>query len=149
MPRYVNQPAINACGPTAIINAAKWAGVNLSIKKDFDYAAYLCKYDPSEGSAWDGIDRAIREAMPGFVKVRKPTFTNFDRIDRHLTKGQACLVSVVYEEDETCHIFLATGKQGKLFVAHNYNTIKRTTLLREKTIREHLLHPHCWFLTKE
>jgi len=28
MPRYASQPYDSTCGPTAVINAAKWAGTN-------------------------------------------------------------------------------------------------------------------------
>lgn len=147
MPRYVNQSSLNACGPIAVINASKWAGMNLSIKKDFDMIATLCDYEELVGSTWQGINRAIRAIMPKYVRVRQPSWVGMFDIDYQLRFGGACLISILDSKD--AHIFLISEKRRTMYVSHNYNMHRPTTLLRDTTIIDNLLHGQCWMLNKE
>ena len=147
MPRYVNQPESHACGPTVVLNALKWAGLPATLKHDFDNIATLCDYEQNEGSPEHSIDRSLRDLLKGAAKVRKPRFAMIWDIEEHLEKGGACVLTVTDWSD--AHVFLVTGKRGKLFITHNYNHNKNTTLLRECTLQEQLDQRGVWMLTKE
>ena len=148
MPRYVNQPELYACGPTVVINALKWAGAPATLKHDFSDIAEMCEYDPDEGSTDKAIDETLRFLLCGYAKVRKPRYASVRDIRKHVEKGGACVVTISDWVD-MCHVFLVTGHTGKLYVTHNYNHHRNTTLLRECTLREYLVGSQNWLLTKE
>lgn len=148
MPRYVRQPEEYACGPTAVLNALKWAGVPATIKYDFGLIADMCEYERGEGSPDGAINQTLRLLLDGWARVRRPRYASTRDIRKHVEKGGAC-VATISDYADMCHVFLVTGFTGKLFVTHNYNHHRHTTLLRECTLNEYLVGSKSWMLTKE
>ena len=110
MPRYASQPYDATCGPTAVINAGKWAGLGLSVKHDFVFMMDLCETDWEIGTYPWGIDRGLRIALGlNGVKVTRKRNASIKDIEKHLSKDGSV---VVCNKD---HVFLITGQTKKMF----------------------------------
>lgn len=148
MPRYIKQPEDYACGPTVIINAAKWAGLMITLS-DFDDVASLCDYIPSEGTTAGGIDHCLRFVLRNHAIVRKPNCAMMWDIENHLnSNNNACVVCVSDYNIDFDHVFLISGMKGKRFISHNYNMSKNTHILQKRAIEKYLDERNIWFLSR-
>ena len=141
MPRYAKQPRDSSCGPTAVLNAAKWAGLGLSIKHDFDFMADLCGTDWKIGTYPSGIERGLRVALGlNGVKVTRKRYATVRNIEKLLSKGGA---AVACNDD---HVFLITGQTEKMFIVQNYREGPTTCRIRKTTLEKKMVPHEVWFL---
>ena len=141
MPRYASQPYDSTCGPTAVINAAKWAGLGLSVKHDFDFIMELCDTDWEIGTYAQNIDRGLRIALGlNGVKVTRKRNASIKDIENHLSKDGSV---VVCNKD---HVFLITDQTPKMFIAQNYREGSTTGRVRKNTIQKTMIPYEVWFL---
>ena len=141
MPRYASQPYDSTCGPTAVINAAKWAGLGLSVKHDFDFIMELCDTDWEIGTYAQNIDRGLRIALGlNGVKVTRKRNASIKDIENHLSKDGSV---VVCNKD---HVFLITDQTPRMFIAQNYREGSTTGRVRKNTIQKTMIPYEVWFL---
>ena len=143
MPRFVKQPHENTCGPTAVINAAKWAGVDLSIKHDYKWLMGLCETDLQVGTYPHGIERGLRLTIGicGVKVTRKRLgFGSIRNLEKHLDNGGAIVACTID------HVFLITDQTDKMFVVQNYSDGKATKRIRKTTALMELEWANIWFL---
>jgi hypothetical protein len=65
MIRYARQPTKSSCGPTAIINAIKWAGYKCSIKSHHTFLSRLCNTNAEDGTEALDFSRALKKLVVG------------------------------------------------------------------------------------
>jgi len=141
MPRYAAQPYDSTCGPTAVINAAKWAGLGLTIKHDFDYMMNLCGTDRKIGTYVWGIELGLRLVLGGHgVKVTRKRKASIKDIEKLLLKDGAV---VACNKD---HVFLITDQTEKMFIVQNYREGQTTSRVRKTTIAKKMIPHEVWFL---
>ena len=141
MPRYASQPYDSTCGPTAVINAGKWAGLGLSVKHDFVFMMDLCETDWEIGTYPWGIDRGLRIALGlNGVKVTRKRNASIKDIEKHLSKDGSV---VVCNKD---HVFLITDQTKKMFITQNYREGSTTGRVRKNTIQKTMIPHEVWFL---
>ena len=141
MPRFVSQPRDNVCGPTAVLNAAKWAGIGLTLKHDFRFMMDLCETDLEIGTYPWGIEQGLRVALGlnGVGVVRK-RWATVAAIEKHLDRGGAVVACNKY------HVFLITGQTEKMFIVQNYREGPTTSKIRKDTVRKAVNPNEVWFL---
>jgi len=99
MPRYVIQPHETTCAPTAIINAGKWAGKNLTIRRDYTRIV-LESRSSEEGTSYGNIDRVLRDNLSDYLIVKKPRNPWHFSVREHIKKGGAALISYSYDTQD-------------------------------------------------
>ena len=70
-PRWIRQQDTFRCGPVAVANALKWAGIPCSWKRDKDYLSELCRVNRTWGTKPKDFENALREASGGTFAVRR------------------------------------------------------------------------------
>lgn len=161
--RYIRQPDSYSCGPTAILNAMKWAGIDAT-SQYLPYLQFSCRTidletpaDPeSHGTLSSDFDRVLRYVGTGAFHVRRKKNPTASEMKRHLEKGNAIALAY-YWEDETEkgeHFCFIAGLERGLFVCINDHSRPDTIRLRHmKTIKSWLTKhndcPMAWFLTAE
>lgn len=124
MPKYIRQPHKSSCGPTAIINAGKWAGNKLTLKRDYR-RVYLNTHCDSDGSDIKYIDKTLRNELGDFLNIRKVRKPDIRDTVAHIKRGGAALISYsFYDPDEPdgegCHIAFFSDIWENDWVAHNF-----------------------------
>ena len=141
MPRYASQPYDSTCGPTAVINAGKWAGLGLSVKQDFVFMMNLCETDKEIGTYPWGIDRGLRIALGlNGVKITRKRNASIKDIEKLLLKNGAAVVC------NREHVFLVTGQTNKMFIVQNYREGPTTCKVRKATLSRTMIPQEVWFL---
>lgn len=141
MPRYASQPNENTCGPTAVINAGKWAGLGLSVKHDFDFIMEVCETIEDLGTWPRGIDRGLRVALGlNGVKVTRKRNASIKDIEEHLSNEGSAVVCNKH------HVFLITDQTKKMFITQNYREGSTTGRVRKNTIQRTMIPHEVWFL---
>lgn len=163
--RYVIQPDKISCGPTAIINALKWAGVPTSLQ-DLPKIQFSCKtvnpVDPTNveaaGTYDHDFDRTLRYAGAPVFTVKKKSRPSFKSVKDHLAGGGAICIGYWWMEEgeENAHFAFIEGLKGsRWIVVNDHASTKEPTKLRnEKTVRKWLTTrkngcPAVWFLTRK
>lgn len=164
MPRYVRQRNKYSCGPVAIINAIKWAGGHVTMRKDFKrlIKATHCSF---VGSYWgtnlSNLDCVLRHEGRRRFKVMRRSRSGIKAIEEHVRKdGCAAIINYCYPDKKTggyCgHYMLLVDAlpSGKTFICVN-NSRKGPTVaqFRRSTIIDDLKprflnYPYVWFLTR-
>lgn len=96
MTRYLRQRDQYSCGPIALINAAKWAGLNIT-RRSLRTVIEMCGSTVSIGTHYAALTRVIREDMDGLFILsgtrRRPTAT---QIIEHLRHHDRALVLIYF-----------------------------------------------------
>lgn len=145
--RYLNQTNRHSCGPVAVINALKWAGIKATWEKDGKRITKLCN-TTKDGTLGGDVTVAVRKASKGKIKVTRRfirldlrTFrhsprSDLQKIDRHLKKGGAVLLdlSAYNLQGEICgHISCCVGKDGDFYLIANH--VHRTDMVGGNTVQ--------------
>lgn len=157
---YIVQDDAYSCGPTAIINALKWAGLDAT-KEDLDLFRFSCRtIDPEFPNDWDSngttdadLDRVLRYAGKGKIKVKKIKNPSVPMLIGHLQSKGAVIISYYWKEgaqDGHHFAFISAFKKG-LFEVVNDHANKKTIMLRTKATLHKWLKkkdesPICWFI---
>lgn len=88
----MRQPRSYSCGPTAIINAAKWAGFRCSLKRHHDLIASLCYSTFDMGTEEHHLDRVLRRMLSGTVTIRKRYRPTLQMLREHLSSPDRAVV---------------------------------------------------------
>lgn len=165
-PRYFKQRDFFRCGPVAILNALKWAGVPVTVKHDLPRICRMSKCDSVWGGAvHNDMNSTLRRAGRGHFKVRLVCRPKLHEIEFHLWDGGALIVNFHYERvtkdwfESSRHYVLLSDMNlsGERFGMVNYGCGRPAyTRVHRNTIKNHLLRYQrvdrkykAWFLTKE
>lgn len=120
--RYLKQRDRYTCGPIAVINALKWAGVKVSYNSHFNRIKKIskCKFD---GVDYDGITKAIKNYKSIFT-MWENHFVRISDIDAYLKSGASIILEYYYKDLESPdkysgHFVFISGKWGKYFLLVN------------------------------
>lgn len=160
--KYCRQPDNYSCGPTAIINAMKWAGMDASLKSHLPFLQFGCHTidlecpDPENNGTtdWD-FDRVLRYVAKGTFTVNRKKKPSFKELKAHLEKGHAACMSYHWEENNQIgdHFCFIEKLERGLFVCvndHNAANENTVTYRSDKTIQKWLKkgdeYPFIWLL---
>lgn len=85
-PRWVGQRDEYNCGPIAVANAAKWAGVGFNWKKDWKALRKLCDCVVGQGTTNEGMEKALRATLGKTFRVVRRKSWKIDRVFDHLER---------------------------------------------------------------
>lgn len=158
IPKYIKQPNDFSCGPTTIINIGKWAGANLSLKKDFKRieSASGCSKD---GTLIHNLDKIMRTELSSFCHIRRIKIPLIFKAEDHLKKGGALVLSFSFKDRSEpnglgAHVCLFTDVYKGRWVGHNLDSYENTTLASRKLISKFFYDdvpfgPALWLLKKK
>ena len=159
--RFIRQPTSISCGPTAVLNVLKWAGIEANLSH-FPLLEFSCQTvdfsDPNNfeknGTTDHDFDRVLRYVTKAFLKVRRNKRPSFKKIIEHLYTGESIVLSYRWEEDGQFgdhFCFLAGMKNGLIVCVNDHNAHDKNPNLRRKTTIKQWLKkglPYAWFLTR-
>lgn len=162
--RYVAQPDDYSCGPIAILNALKWAGLDASLRESLPFLQFGCRtIDPetphdleSNGTTDTDFDRVLRYVLKGKFRVRRKKHPKLSDIENHCMGGGAVALSYYWNEggefgDHFC--FISGMEKGRFVIANDHHAkTKNAVLIRSaktlcRWLRVHGDDPIAWFLT--
>lgn len=68
--RFIRQRDDYSCGPTAVLNAAKWAGLRYTYR-DLDYLRTLCRTVPEHGTGDQDLENGLRQTLKPVATVQR------------------------------------------------------------------------------
>lgn len=164
-PRYMKQRDRFRCGPVAILNALKWAGVRATAESDLPRLCRMSKCDDERGATHQNMDSALRLAGLGHFKVRLVRRPKLYEIESHLRGGGAIIVNYGWERitkdyiETARHYALMSDMSlfGVYFGMANYHSTRPAyQRVHRDTIKNHVLRYQrvdrtfkAWFLTKD
>jgi hypothetical protein len=164
--RYLRQPDRYSCGPTAIINAMKWAGLDATSRDYLPYLQFSCRtidlQNPTDadlnGTMDHDFDRVLRYVGKDVFKIKRRRSPSLPEIIRHLKRGGAVALSYFWQESgqEGLHFCFISGMDRGSFVCVNDHDAPNTATIRKrsrKTLKKWLRKAHdcptVWFLSLE
>lgn len=145
MIRYAKQTDNFRCGPVAIANALKWAGINFSYRDNKKRLDKLCKTKHPTGCYLADLTRALRKIggkhLSGIQRRNLDDYTPTQvlrLINIHLKKSGIVLLNIQrYNTDGSIggHFFLIVKKDKTFYQVINYEMAK-TELLHFKYLRD-------------
>jgi hypothetical protein len=162
MPRYTKQRSPYECGPTALLNSLRWAGIKTGYKDSREALWQACLCYPRRGTYSGRFDSAIKELSRGLFTVRRLCRPTLQAIERHLLSGGTVVLNYRQSSNRkrVCRhfTFLAgISPDGEVFqVVNDYREgpakqkVSRATF-KSKNLQYQRVDPHCkaWFLTRE
>jgi hypothetical protein len=164
--KYIRQPDSYSCGPTAILNALKWAGLDVTLQ-EFPLLQFSCRtVDPDSNDIEDhgtldhDFDRVLRWSGKKVLKVRRRKNPSFKDIYIHVKSGGAICLGYFWREKKQGgeHFCFISGMRRGLFHVVNDHTIldfsnSNDRLRTSKTIKNWMKIktddcPIAWFLTR-
>lgn len=100
MVRYARQPYKYSCGPTAIINAVKWAGYSYSLRDNHTFVARACNSSYEFGTEELELERVLRRLTRGFMRIRKRCRPTADELMSHVIKQDCAAIILYYRSDD-------------------------------------------------
>ena len=136
MPRYIIQKNPVDCAPTAVLNAALWAGKKISFKNDYErlFRESNCNW---YGTKYKDIDSTLRRELQGYCDVHKPINPSLFAIAKHIENGGAAIISYYYKHrnKEHCHIALFSNINKTKWTGHNVSRTPKEILSFKKIIK--------------
>lgn len=165
MPRYIKQYDSFSCGPIAILNALKWAGMRVTRKSHIRRLVKECKSklgkSPKDWGTYSAdLDKTLRKYGEKLFEVRKVRKCGIKELHKQLADNGAIIIAHLDEgqrEPEGHFSFwFKVDTDGLLFTGVNDGGGKAvTTQTREQLIdkiRKRNIdgdcYPDVWFLTK-
>lgn len=158
--RFCKQPTKYSCGPTVILNALKWAGKNVSLRKDFHKIAKTCGLT-STGVSLSQFENALKTlTSDSLLLSHKVDNIDVEDIAEALGKGRAVILRHFHshKEERTLghYVLLYACENDQIFYGINYRfqtevlftkgEIKR--LLRQVGTGSPQSYPQIWTLQK-
>ena len=169
-PRYVRQNDHFSCGPVAIANAMKWAGLKFSYAKSRERFLKACNCQNPVGTTTRNFERALRELTDGLIEVKRRYGASTEDIKNHIKDGGSVVVcgKRVWDFQLGSHYFNCVDYDGNKFLVTNetpsgsvngeeiYSWLWLTKKQFEKKIDSgdisdelyRTKYPKAWFLTK-
>jgi hypothetical protein len=93
MRKYCKQRNKMDCGPTAVLNALKWAGYSHTLKKDYAKIKKQCKFDEVSGSEF--LD--LKETLEKYKKIRVKRIRSYSlrNLDKIIDEGKSFILLYV------------------------------------------------------
>ena len=166
--RYIKQQEKTTCGPIVILNALKWAGCKVTLKKDKPRIKKLTRwtpkryYDGFRGCTPYGISCALRKIKELEIAHIVHGYKNdiLRKLDSHLKRGEIAIIRYYWkEENKVCgHYVLCIVGTSKTYKLVNYSVKDSVSRVHRKTLRDLLknidfglgeIHlPVIWFIKK-
>lgn len=152
--RYLRQPHYKTCGPTVVVNAAKWAGHRAS--RSTLYKELTDRFKTVKiGTSKSEFEQMLGMASGMFKATWEPE-PSVMAIDRALRKGQAVILKYNWQVDWEigAHFTLVVGKRGRdyVFINDGWETTEvirpRKAMNRRLKGIEHL-RPMVWYVEKK
>jgi hypothetical protein len=154
LPRFIKQRDNYSCGPVAIVNALKWAGVRATYAHVTLYSI-LCETEKDIGTQISALHKAL--TLTKAFKVVRLYNPSIKRIDEHVDGGGAVLfasTTVLTEEDYEGHYALIVSRSPKKFgicnldtSGNSYRAYPRNLFIRKYMKRFKRGKPVVWLLT--
>lgn len=93
--RFIKQPYTYSCGPTSIINAAKYFGLKFSVKKHHKLIADLCKSSYKYGTDELPLTSALKTVFSDSIKQKVRKRPSYASVIGHLRQND-CAVIMLY-----------------------------------------------------
>ncbi len=166
MPRYLKQYDNYSCGPIAILNALKWAGVKATYKTHYPAIAESCRVKEDEdcGTLSSDLDKTLRLFTNKRFTVTKARECSIQRLEAHLANGGAAVLAhletklYVGQTDVEGHFsfWFAVSEDGKSFTGANDGGTGAVIVRPRKEMVEKLRkrksgvdnYPEAWLLTR-
>ena len=111
--RFVRQRHESTCAPIAVVNAARFFNLDVTIKRDWKPLLELCQTD-EDGTEVRHIDHALRTVLgQNDIRVLRKRKYRLSDLESHLDKG-----GILYACD-TGHAYLIIGHTKNHFLAIN------------------------------
>ena len=120
MPRWIKQRNSYSCGPVAMLNVLKWAGLDVSYNQHFEEWSEHCRCDETGTNA---LGRALKK-LSRFVLVGKPESSNLRRIKSQAKRGCGIILySAAFDFTEpgliACHLsFIPEATKYSVFMTN-------------------------------
>lgn len=104
MPNYVRQRDSYGCGPVALVNALKWAGKDISFKRERKKYYDKCCVSPGSGANPIDLFRATMDEQE-YIKVifwgwGHPKKPRISQVEKHIRDGGAAILGYYYDRKE-------------------------------------------------
>jgi len=161
MTRYLKQRDQSSCGPVAVINALKWAGLRVTEKTHKKKIQQLTQCNPYGRGFRGSHPYDVNHALSCYnsikiQRVRKDVWTTLSEINEHLDKGGSILMR--YFLANNGHYTLCVGRTPKTYRFVNDSWNKTVIDRSQKRVKEMLStsnnafgvleFPVIWFLTR-
>lgn len=140
MIKYCKQLNKTDCGPIAVINALKWAGLKVSIGKNYKDIRQSCYWVPRDGT--DAIDmRGCLDRFDGVATNQIWRYT-LKSLDQSLDNGKALILLYTLfarGQDRGHFIFIHGRDKGGYFVYNDFKKDKsHVTYITRKEMKKRL-----------
>lgn len=138
---YTKQKGKNLCGPTAILNLMKWAGLRVTWKEDIKFCMDLCSSDVSTDGMWSWIMDIVLKYFPLFKVKKTIHIPKLKQLDKQLNNGRAIVIVYLYKDGraQNGHFMLCVGKTEKYYnVVNDKMNGKALSRISRKTMRKKL-----------
>lgn len=118
--RFLRQKDQYSCGPVAVINALKWAGLPLTYKSDFKEIKTRCKTTADWGTTPHNISKVLSQYDELSFEIKQ--LITLKDIEEHLLSGGAVILEYWFK-DETLydgHYVFIYEREGNDFVVVNH-----------------------------
>jgi len=125
MARYLKQRDGYSCGPVAIMNVVKWAGLTFSYKNEIKFFQSICGCEPVFGTNHPNFDKALRTIAGEIegLKVRRVQSPKLWQIEDHLGAGGIIILNYHWRKaDKQARHFMLLDRvsdSGKSFLTIN------------------------------
>ena len=162
MARYVKQRNKYSCGPAAIMNVLKWAGVEFSYREKIGVLQEVCGCRPGRGTSHRNLDQALRWAVwevEGKLRIRRVRRPKLCQIEKHLKMGGVVVLNYAWERDgeENRHyaLLIKVSPSGKSFwTVNDWRTgpalrWESREYIKDVNLRFQRTDPQCkaWFIS--
>ena len=100
MARYTKQRDRYSCGPIAILNSLRWAGIDLSYPEGIKWLTSLSQCKKYYGSPHVFFNPALIEAGKGIYSVKRTNRPTLKEIETHLHNLGAIVLSYSWRTEE-------------------------------------------------
>ena len=119
MPRYVKQTKPYTCGPIAVANTLKWAGVPCSWKLNSKRFIYDSGCHPSFGSETYRFHHMLQKESGGTIRGDWRSGAGVKYLDEWMKDDNYCAIMIVHYATGGCHTFLCTDVTNNHFTVVN------------------------------
>ena len=150
-----------SCGPVAILNALRWAGMDARYEDYIDILRIVCQCEVGEGTNPADFDKALRFLATAIFRVRRVHRPRLGDIERHLREDGAVVINYLLNQAGVWsrHFALLVGASPSGLTLYTVNDFKTGSayrpVRRSKFVKDNLRYqrsdPHykAWFLTLE
>jgi len=115
-PRYTRQRTQSDCGPVAILNILKWAGLRATYDSSIEYIKNMARYKHDEDFSgthqWD-LRRALNRMSRGRLKTKTIPVVHLDQLTKHVSSGGAFILYHSINEHDAHYTTVVEGEDGK------------------------------------